>query len=70
MFIQLSKFSFAPSVAEKVFGRRPDPHANIAHAKWLAPGSARWAFCDQIIDGKAIGSKYYPRGVTSILFLL
>jgi len=32
-------------------------------------GCGYWAFCDQIIDGKPIGSKYYPRGVTNILWL-
>jgi hypothetical protein len=28
-----------------------------------------WSWSDQIIAGKITGSKYYPRGVTSILWL-
>lgn len=65
----LSKIWIAQRVAEKVFGRRHDAIADAAHVAWLSPGSSCWGFCDQIIDGKAIGSKYYPRGVTSALFL-
>ncbi|MBB5325506.1 hypothetical protein HNQ34_002607 [Anoxybacillus tepidamans] len=28
-----------------------------------------WSWSDQIIAGEISGSKYYPRGVTSILWL-
>ncbi len=63
----LSKIWIAQAVSEAVYGRRPEEAADRAHAAWLAPGSADWGFCDQIIDGKGIGSKYYPRGVTAIL---
>jgi len=65
----LSKIWIAQVVSERVFGRAPDARSDLAHTSWLAPGSAEWGFCDQIEHGRAIGSKYYPRGVTSILFL-
>ncbi|MDP4182706.1 MAG: glycoside hydrolase family 52 protein [Bacillota bacterium] len=40
------------------------------HVSWLVKGeNAYWCFSDQILSGKAIGSKYYPRGVTNILWL-
>ncbi|MEI7831837.1 MAG: glycoside hydrolase family 52 protein, partial [bacterium] len=40
-----------------------------AHADWQRIGSADWAMCDQIVNGVAAGSKYYPRGVSDILWL-
>ncbi|WP_419729452.1 glycoside hydrolase family 52 protein [Lichenicola sp.] len=44
--------------------------ADAASVNWLTNStSARLAFSDQIIKGIAIGSEYYPRGVTSILWL-
>ncbi len=44
--------------------------ADKAHAKWLThPEWSVWSWSDQIIAGKITGSKYYPRGVTSILWL-
>ncbi|MEN9307644.1 MAG: hypothetical protein RL173_1576 [Fibrobacterota bacterium] len=66
----LSKIWIAQTVAERVYGRMPDSVADRAHAGWLSPGSSRWGWSDQIVGGQAIGSKFYPRGVTSILFLL
>jgi len=66
----LSKIWIAQTVSEQVFGRPVDSKADEAHARWLSPGSSDWGWSDQIIDGVAIGSKFYPRGVTSILFLL
>lgn len=65
----LSKIWIAQAVSERVFGRAPDTASDAAHVTWLAPGSSEWGFCDQIEHAKAIGSRYYPRGVTSILFL-
>lgn len=64
-----SKIWLAQHVAERVYGRDPDTRSDRAHMAWLAPGSADWGFSDQIIAGVAIGSKYYPRGVTAVLFL-
>jgi hypothetical protein len=37
---------------------------------WLQhPELSYWSWSDQIVAGKITGSKYYPRGVTSILWL-
>jgi len=37
---------------------------------WLLdPKNTYWAWSDQIVSGEAKGSKYYPHGVTSILWL-
>jgi hypothetical protein len=65
----LSKIFLVQRVAERVFSRPPDRRADAAHVSWLSPGSAPWGFTDQIASAKGIGSKYYPRGVTAILFL-
>jgi hypothetical protein len=43
--------------------------ADAAHVKWQTDGSSYWACCDQIVSGKAHGSRYYPRIVTSTLWL-
>jgi hypothetical protein len=44
--------------------------ADQAHASWLLEEKNNyWAWSDQIVSGEAKGSKYYPRGVTSILWL-
>lgn len=45
--------------------------ADAAHVAWLLnpDRSTYWAWSDQMISGEAWGSKYYPRGVTSVLWL-
>lgn len=44
--------------------------ADAAHLDWLMhPESLFWAWSDQMYDGVARGSRYYPRGVTAILWL-
>lgn len=44
--------------------------ADLVHASWLLDERALyWAWSDQFVAGEARGSKYYPRGVTSILWL-
>ncbi|MCT8137111.1 beta-xylosidase [Anaerobacillus sp. CMMVII] len=44
--------------------------ADAAHVEWLThPTLSIWSWSDQIISGEISGSKYYPRGVTSILWL-
>jgi len=44
--------------------------ADQTHAAWLRdPRNTYWAWSDQIVSGKAQWSRYYPRGVTSILWL-
>ncbi|MDY8022354.1 glycoside hydrolase family 52 protein [Paenibacillus polymyxa] len=44
--------------------------ADAAHVSWLLhPEESYWCWSDQILSGIAHGSKYYPRGVTAILWL-
>ncbi|HVX86089.1 MAG TPA: glycoside hydrolase family 52 protein [Phycisphaerae bacterium] len=44
--------------------------ADAAHVRWLTTGAgAYWCACDQIVKGEARGSKYYPRLVTTALWL-
>lgn len=68
----LSKIFIFQAVAERLGWLSPadaDPDDD-AHIRWLTTGnSAYWAFSDQIIRGVAQGSKYYPRGVTAVLWL-
>jgi hypothetical protein len=40
-----------------------------AHADWQRIGSSAWAMCDQIVNGEGLGSRFYPRGVSCILWL-
>ncbi|QQZ64419.1 glycoside hydrolase family 52 protein [Paenibacillus sonchi] len=45
--------------------------ADAAHVRWLLhPELSYWCWSDQILSGLIGGSKYYPRGVTAILWLL
>lgn len=45
--------------------------ADAAHVNWLLhPELSYWCWSDQILSGLIGGSKYYPRGVTAILWLL
>ena len=43
--------------------------ADLAHVEWEVEGSKFSACSDQFSSGKPIGSLYYPRIVTSILWL-
>jgi hypothetical protein len=69
----LSKIYLCQFVARRILGVAWDETgaaADAAHVWWLIrPESAYWSWSDQIVSGKAAGSKYYPRGVTSILWL-
>lgn len=66
----LSKIFLCQHVARKLFGLPHDSSADRAHVHWLVrPESGFYAFSDQIHAGVAKGSRYYPRGVTSILWL-
>ncbi|HLK14230.1 MAG TPA: glycoside hydrolase family 52 protein [Fimbriimonadaceae bacterium] len=66
----MSKIFLCQFVAERIFGRPPDDLADAAHLAWLMrPENAYYAFCDQMLEGEAVGSRYYPRGVTSMLWL-
>ncbi len=65
----LSKIYLCQYVAERVLGETPDAPADHAHVAWLMrEENAYYAWSDQMLEGKAVGSRYYPRGVTSILW--
>jgi len=69
----LSKIYLCQFVARKVLGFDSPAtrmHADAAHRNWLLKDeNLRFAWSDQMSSGIAKGSKYYPRGVTSILWL-
>ena len=72
----MSKIALSQYVVERVLKLR-FPAAvrrgwDAAHARWQREGGcADFAFTDQIRsrDGKDLGSRYYPRGVTAVLWL-
>lgn len=66
----LSKIYLCQFVAERVLGKAPDTTADAAHVDWLVrEENGYFAWSDQMLAGKAVGSRYYPRGVTSALWL-
>ncbi|MGM7719879.1 glycoside hydrolase family 52 protein [Metabacillus sp. Hm71] len=69
----LSKIYLCQFIARKILGIEWDEkgeRADAAHVGWLThPTLSVWSWSDQIISGEITGSKYYPRGVTSILWL-
>ena len=66
----LSKIYLCQYVSEAVFGRSIDARADETHWNWLMDeDNAYYAWSDQMVAGKAHGSRYYPRGVTSALWL-
>ncbi|MFA6291123.1 MAG: glycoside hydrolase family 52 protein [Victivallales bacterium] len=70
----LSKNYLCQFVYRKILGFKwgeSGARADAAHISWLVNSdTGYWAWSDQIINGIAKGSKYYPRGVTSILWLV
>jgi hypothetical protein len=66
----LSKIYLCQHVAEQVLGEPCDKKADAAHQTWLLDSENSYhAWSDQMVAGRARGSKYYPRGVTSWLWL-
>ncbi|OIJ13877.1 beta-xylosidase [Anaerobacillus arseniciselenatis] len=69
----LSKIYLSQFIAREILGLTWDEkgkQADAAHVEWLThPTLSVWSWSDQIISGEISGSKYYPRGVTSILWL-
>ncbi|MDX6765248.1 MAG: glycoside hydrolase family 52 protein [Candidatus Methylacidiphilales bacterium] len=66
----LSKIYLCQFIAESILGLEPDREADRAHAAWLQDARNQyWAWSDQMVAGEAKASKYYPRGVTSILWM-
>lgn len=67
----LSKIYLCQFVARQILQVDFDTQsADKAHVGWLThPELSIWSWSDQILQGEIIGSKYYPRGVTGILWL-
>lgn len=66
----LSKIYLGQAIAEMVLGEEPDRAADRAHLAWLMrPDNGYYAWSDQMLEGKAVGSRYYPRGVTGVLWI-
>lgn len=69
----MSKIFLSQFVAETILGLPLADSYDAAHARWQRDGNCRdWAFTDQVrsADGHDFGSRYYPRGVTAVLWLL
>ncbi|HLP26823.1 MAG TPA: glycoside hydrolase family 52 protein, partial [Acidobacteriota bacterium] len=71
----MSKIFLAQHVIRRLFPRALNPLAargDAEHVRWQqGPAIGRFAFTDQVrtTTGEDIGSRYYPRGVTAILWL-
>jgi hypothetical protein len=66
----LSKIFLCQWTAETLWGIQTLPEDDEAHWRWISEGPVNgyWCFSDQIVNGQAEGSKYYPRGVTNWLW--
>lgn len=65
----LSKIYLCQAVAEQQLDSAPDTEADAAHVEWLTNEKSQfYAWSDQMVSGVAVGSKYYPRGVTAWLW--
>ena len=69
----LSKIYLCEFVAAAILGFDREIYmkdADKAHVRWLThPEHSYWCWSDQIVNGIISASKYYPRGVTSILWM-
>ncbi len=68
----MSKINLCQHVARTILGvkqGKAGAAADHAHAEWERNGSEFDACSDQFKSGKAMGSKYYPRIVTNILWM-
>ncbi len=69
----LSKIYICQFVARQIFNIKTDMSQNTAdkaHQNWLLnEDNLEFAWSDQMASGIAMGSKYYPRGVSAILWL-
>ncbi len=69
----MSKIFINQFIAERILSFPNERvRQDAAHAKWLKEGSADFAATDQVdsATGKDLGSRLYPRLVTSVLWLL
>lgn len=68
-----SKIYLAQFISRKILGidwGETGKKSDQAHVSWfLHPKSLYWGWSDQMLKGAAVGARYYPRGVTSILWL-
>ena len=67
----MSKICLNQFIVHEIFGINygGELEADNAHVEWQVNGSKSQACSDQFASGKPIGSLYYPRIVTSILWL-
>jgi hypothetical protein len=66
----LSKIYLCQFISESILEKPVDHRADDAHLGWLMDkDNSYFAWSDQMLAGKAHGSRYYPRGVTSVLWL-
>lgn len=69
----LSKIYLCQFIARHILGlpwNEQGAAADAAHVGWLTSESnAYWSWSDQMLAGVICGSRYYPRGVTAILWL-
>lgn len=69
----LSKIYLCQFISRQILGveqGEAGAAADAAHVAWLTnPEYSYWSWSDQIIAGVITASKYYPRGVTSILWM-
>ncbi|MGE5486649.1 MAG: glycoside hydrolase family 52 protein [bacterium] len=72
----ISKIAIFMHVARRVFQLDSDPaiaeifrKADAAHVDWQVKGSSYWACSDQIVSGVGKASRYYPRVVTTALWM-
>ncbi len=69
----LSKIYLCQFIARHILGlpwEEQGAAADAAHVSWLtSEQNAYWSWSDQILAGVICGSRYYPRGVTAILWL-
>ncbi|WP_110945357.1 glycoside hydrolase family 52 protein [Paenibacillus phocaensis] len=69
----LSKIYLCQFIARRIMGLAWDEQgqaADAAHVAWLtSEKNAFWSWSDQMMAGVICGSRYYPRGVTAILWL-
>jgi hypothetical protein len=72
----MSKIALFQHVARQVYKIDRDPkirkifqRADAAHVVWQTDGSGYWACSDQFVSGIAKGSRYYPRIITTALWM-
>jgi len=68
----MSKISICQYVAREILKidlKDASTQADLAHARWQREGAKYHACSDQFTSGQAIGSLYYPRIVSNILWL-